>query len=240
MQRACTKIVCLCARLSEVYDEDLKIEWGTHWQELQQASTFAQWYSSVNNWHQASAEQLRVGVGGVQHMQQRLNHLTVLLEQTEQALASTRRQQQAAESRGKHQQASEAEAAARRIEELRELQEEQENNLKTVLAQKAQLARDMEELRHQLGKAMEERRRDQQQMEEASEQMMQDIDNLRQELADQQVAFQLEQEELHQRLAVAREEQAALGKQKYLAEMQVRELQKELDNVREQARPSLF
>jgi predicted RNase H-like nuclease (RuvC/YqgF family) len=226
--------------LSEVYDEDLKIEWGTHWQELQQASTFAQWYSSVNNWHQASAEQLRVGVGGVQHMQQRLNHLTVLLEQTEQALASTRRQQQAAESHGKHQKASEAEAAARRIEELRELQEEQEHNLKTVLAQKIELARDMEKLRHQLDEAMEERRRDQQQMEETNEQMMQDIDNLRQELADQQVAFHLEHEELHRRLAVAREEQTALGKQRYLPEKQVQELQKELDDVREQARPSLF
>ena len=70
--------------------------------------------------------------------------------------------------------------------------------------------------------------------------MMQDIDNLRQELADQQVAFQIEQEELHQRLAVAREEETALAKQKYLAEMQVRELQKELDNVREQARLSMF
>jgi chromosome segregation ATPase len=218
----------VCVRLSEVYDEDLKIEWGTHWQELQQASTFAQWYSSVN---------VRAGVGGVQHMQQRLNHPTVLLEQTERALASTRRQQQAAESLGKHQHASEAEAAARRMEELRELQEEQDHDLKTVLAQRDQLARDMQKLRHQLDEAMEERRRDQQQMEETNEQMMQDIGNLRQELADQHVAIHLEHEELHRRLAVA---QSALGKQRYLAEKQAQALQKELDDVREQARLSMF
>ena len=153
----------MCVCVSEVYDPELKVEWGTHWQELQQATTFAQWYCSVDNWHQASAEQLRVGVGGVQHMQQRLNHLSTLLEQTEQALESTRRKaRQAEESNGTSADAMLMEE----VRELRELQQDQEKKLLTVTRQKAALARDTNRLQQQLEEAVEERKRDQQQMEE--------------------------------------------------------------------------
>ena len=226
----CCFFLCVC--VSEVYDPELKVEWGTHWQELQQATTFAQWYSSVENWHQASAEQLRVGVGGVQHMQQRLNHLSTLLEQTEQALESTRRKaRQAEESNGTSVDAMLMEE----VRELRELQQDQEKKLLTVTRQKAALARDMNRLQKQLEEAVEARKRDQQQMEEASEGLLEDLDKVKKELHDQREEFKQQQAKLQSMLAKAREEQVTLGEQKLLAETRVQELEEQMNAVRGQA-----
>jgi hypothetical protein len=72
-----------------VLENDLHITWGTGWQELRGPAQFAAWYSGVSDWHGASVEQLRQGVGGVHHMQQRMLHLQVELSQAEQAPTSS-------------------------------------------------------------------------------------------------------------------------------------------------------
>jgi hypothetical protein len=71
-----------------VLEKDLRVTWGTGWQELRAPAQFAAWYSGVSDWHGASMEQLRMGVGGIHHMHQRMLHLEVQLSQAEQAPTS--------------------------------------------------------------------------------------------------------------------------------------------------------
>jgi chromosome segregation ATPase len=207
--------------MSQVYDPDLTVEWGTHWQELQQATEFAQWYTSIDNWHQASAEQLRVGVGGVQRMHQRIQHLTVMLAQAEQAVQSTRRQRQSDHSN--------------KTVELQELQELQEQKMEAMQAEKTTLAGSLAALQKQLDKALEDRKKAEEEMEEASEQMLNDLESVTKELREQQQTFERQEVQLRDQLKAAMEQQQTCIREKYLAEQTVVQLQADLDKAMDKA-----
>ena len=66
-------------------EENPTITWGTGWPELRAPQEFANWQPGVTDWHSASLHTLQIGLGGIQHMQQRLLQLEVQLGQTEQA-----------------------------------------------------------------------------------------------------------------------------------------------------------
>ena len=218
--------VALPARLTQVLSDQLTIEWGRNWHELQQATEFAQWYNTVENWHTASAQQLRVGVGGVAHLQQRLQHLTVMLAQAEQALGSTQRLRLQAE---KEQQGA-----------LSELQEEQEAQLEAVKVEKSELCDTLEALQRQLDEALQEK----QEAIQAAKGEIEELERAMQEKAEQELRTLQEELQItkghyeQENDKLTRELHDAIAKQQYISEekaqmqSQVQRLQMELEQAK--------
>ena len=197
---------------------DQQVVWGKHWQELQRSTDFAGWYQSVS-WHQATADQLRSGMGGVAHLSQRLQGMTVQLQQAEQALQAT-----------KELQALQVDAMERQeLIELRELQEEQEGQLVTVAKEKQELQEELRYLQQQLQKAIAEKREvltaQQAEMEatevSANENASKELALLQEELKATQDYHTGKQEELERELRSVKE-------RKEEAELRVHVLEKEL------------
>ena len=219
-------LLCGAAYLTQVLSDDPKIEWGRNWHELQQATEFAQWYNSVEHWHRASAEQLRVGVGGVAHLQQRVQRLTVMLAETEQALSSTQRLRQ--------------QSAKEQEEALNELQEEQEAQLEAVKLEKEELCNTLKALQHQLDQALEEK---QQALQEAKGEM-QELERAMQEKAEEELRtvreelqvtrniYEVENDKLTRELNDAMAKRQHILEEKTQMERQVQRLQTELEQAK--------
>ena len=202
-----------------------QVVWGKHWHELQRSTDFAGWYQSVS-WHQATADQLRSGMGGVAHLSQRLQGMTVQLQQAEQALQAT-----------KELQALQVDAMERQeLIELRELQEEQEGQLVTVAKEKQELQEELRYLQQQLQKAIAEKREvltaQQAEMEatevSANENASKELALLQEELKATQDYHTGKQEELERELRSAKEVAVKITEEKKAAELRVHVLEKEL------------
>lgn len=209
----------------KVLEPALEVEWGDGWQEIAKPVEFAQWYSGVE-WHRASADTLRTGMSGVGHMQQRVQQLTVLLGQAEQALASTQRlREQEARERS-----TKVEQEEYQDETLRELQEQQEAQLAALEQDRQKLMDQLNDLQSALEAAVSEKERaieDQQESLEEQHKMRSIMASLRTELIGMKQSFTKETEALKLQLkeAVAKSMELETEKGKWSETVQLLETQ---------------
>jgi len=179
----------------------MEVQWGQGWGEVSKPVEFAQWYSNVE-WHRASADTLRTGMSGMSHLQQRVQHLTVLLGQAEQALQSTQRlRQQEARERD-----IEQEREDYQDDTLRELQEQQEAQLAALEEDREKLESQLQDMQAALEAAITEKEKTIQEHAESMEEqykMRHVTAELRQELTGLKEVFAKEKEDLQERLRVA-------------------------------------
>ena len=226
-----------------VYGSDNDVQWGAGWQELRGAQKFASWYLNVADWHGATAEKLRCGMGGVSHMQQRLQHLTVQLAQAEQALEATQRLRK--EEKKMVELAEDMVAGQRGI--LEDLEEEQEAALEAAKAEKVALAAKLAELESKLAEAIKEKaalmdaatakgahEEDAREKAAALQKAQADLHRLQSDFARQQDKMRLDMSELEIQVLVAKQKAERDAEQKLAAEERVRMLESELEKKRDQ------
>jgi len=227
------------APIPKVLDPKMEVQWGEGWQEMAKPVEFAQWYSGME-WHRATANALRTGMSGVNHLQQRVQQLTVLLARTEQALQSTQRLREKDRRRGqgiKQEQGQEQEQEQDGDDPLRELEEEQEAQMAALVEDRQQLKDQLDDLQFSLEVAINEKERainEQQESAAAQYKMKQDMDVLRRELRNMKGQFDNMEQKLHQAVAKSNELEEEKKKcaglvtalETQLAEQQVRCLHK--------------
>jgi len=224
-----------------VFGDKPWVRWGEGWQELRRGQTFAKWYLTVNNWHAHTANTLRQGMGGVQHMQQRLQHMEVQLAQAEQALQATHRLRQ--------QEQRAAQVADERVEEqaeiLSDLEAAQQAALEASRAEKEMLENKLKDLESRLEDAIQDKAKflqedhndddeDSRESVAALEQSRAELAALQQDFVSLKDAADMGMRELHTKLEAQRTAAAKMAEQKVEVEHRVKQLEQQLNQKHEE------
>ena len=210
---------------------DNDVQWGEGWQELRGAQQFATWYLTVDNWHGATAQTLRCGMGGVQHMATRMQQLTVQLAQAEQLLQSTQRLR-ASEARALELQ---KEVVDEQADFLKEQEEVLQAKVNKARREKAELGAKVLDLEVKLAASMREKaallkeaKPAEAEAVHALQEARRDLEKMQTDFENQKVAAQVSLGELEVHVLAANQKAEQAAQQTVEAQERVKKLEQEL------------